>query len=227
MPFMAWTVSEALGLPVELMLGMVLVGSCPGGTASNIICYLAKGEVAVSITLTAVSTLLAIFLTPLLTWLYIGQKVPVPVPAMMLNIFSIVLAPVALGVFINNRFGDRLETVNRIFPVCPWVASSDHRSYRQYREAAALLAAPVIIAVVPAQHIRLERLLPGLAVRLRRACPAHPRDRSGDAEFRPRHCPGRSDEVSAARRTARRGIQYLAQHQRFNAGRLVGQGDEN
>ena len=124
MPLMAWTVSEALGLPVELVLGMVLVGSCPGGTASNIICYLAKGEVAVSITMTAVSTLLAIFLTPLLTWLYIGQKVPVPVPAMMLNIFTIVLAPVALGVFINYRFGDRLGGSNVRSPVFPLLPSS-------------------------------------------------------------------------------------------------------
>ena len=149
MPFMAWTVSEALGLPVELMLGMVLVGSCPGGTASNIICYLAKGEVAVSITLTAVSTLLAIFLTPLLTWLYIGQKVPVPVPAMMLNIFSIVLAPVALGVFINNRFGDRLETVKRIFPDVSVVAVILIIGIiiANTRGQLALLAAPVIVAV--------------------------------------------------------------------------------
>lgn len=116
MPFMAWTVSEAMGLPVELALGMVLVGSCPGGTASNIICYLARGEVALSITLTAVSTLLAAFLTPLLTWLYIGHKVPVPVSAMMVNIVTIVLAPVALGVFINYRFSDRIQVVKRIFP---------------------------------------------------------------------------------------------------------------
>ncbi len=116
MPFMAWLIAESMGLPLELALGMVLVGSCPGGTASNIICYLAKGEVAVSITLTAVSTLLAVFLTPLLTWIYIGHKVPVPVPAMMLNIFTIILAPVTLGVFINYRFGDRVRLLKRIFP---------------------------------------------------------------------------------------------------------------
>ena len=116
MPFIAWLVSAAMGLPVELVLGMVLVGSCPGGTASNIICYLAKGEVALSIALTAVSTLLAIFLTPLLTWLYVGQKVPVPMFAMMFNIFTIVLAPVTLGVFINYRFGDRIQVFKRLFP---------------------------------------------------------------------------------------------------------------
>ena len=149
MPFMAWTVSAALGLPVELMLGMVLVGSCPGGTASNIICYLAKGEVAVSITLTAVSTLLAIFMTPLLTWLYVGQKVAVPVPAMMLNIFTIVLAPVALGVFINNRFGDRLEPVKRVFPGVSVVAVILIIGIiiANTRAQLAVLAAPVIVAV--------------------------------------------------------------------------------
>ena len=149
MPFMAWTVSEALGLPVELVLGMVLVGSCPGGTASNIICYLAKGEVAVSITMTAVSTLLAIFLTPLLTWLYIGQKVPVPVPAMMLNIFTIVLAPVALGMFINYRFGDRLGVIQRTFPGVSVVAVILIIGIviANTQAQLAMLAAPVIAAV--------------------------------------------------------------------------------
>lgn len=122
MPLIAWLLSESTGLPAELALGMVLVGSCPGGTASNIICYLAKGEVALSITLTAVSTLLAVFFTPLLTWLYIGQKVPVPVSAMMLNIVTVVLAPVALGVFINYRFSDRLLVIKRIFPQISVVA---------------------------------------------------------------------------------------------------------
>lgn len=122
MPLIAWMLSESVGLPPELALGMVLVGSCPGGTASNIICYLAKGEVALSITLTAVSTLLAVFFTPLLTWLYVGQKVPVPVSAMMLNIVTVVLAPVALGVFINYRFGARLLVIKRLFPQLSVVA---------------------------------------------------------------------------------------------------------
>ncbi len=116
MPFMAWAVCLLMGLPVELMLGMVLVGSCPGGTASNIICYLAKGEVALSITLTTVSTLLAVFLTPLMTWLYIGQTVPVPVVAMMVNVFQIILVPVTLGALINYYFGAKIQVIKRIFP---------------------------------------------------------------------------------------------------------------
>ena len=146
---MAWMVCLFLGLPVELMLGMVLVGSCPGGTASNIICYLAKGEVALSITLTAVSTVLAVILTPLMTWLYIGQKVPVPVFAMMVNVFEIILVPVTLGVLINYYFGGKIQVIKRIFPgisvmaviliIGIIIANTHTQSLMQ--------AAPVIVAV--------------------------------------------------------------------------------
>ena len=61
MPLAAWLIGTALGLSTELVAGMVLVGACPGGTASNVVCYLARGDVALSITLTTVSTVLAIF----------------------------------------------------------------------------------------------------------------------------------------------------------------------
>ena len=149
MPFIAWLLSELLGLPLELALGMVLVGACPGGTASNIICYLAKGEVAVSITLTAVSTVLAVFLTPLLTWLYIGQKVPVPVADMMQNILTIILAPVTLGVLINYRFGNSIHALKRILPGLSALAVILIIGIiiANTREQLALLAAPVFIAV--------------------------------------------------------------------------------
>ncbi len=116
MPLIAYVVSLVLGLPVELMAGMVLVGSAPGGTASNVICYLARGDVALSITLTTASTFLAVVLTPLLTWLYIGQRVPVPVEDMMGNIFVIVLAPVTIGVLVNRYLGARLHPLKRMFP---------------------------------------------------------------------------------------------------------------
>ena len=149
MPCLAWLLSEAMGLPLELALGMVLVGSCPGGTASNIICYLAKGEVAVSITLTAVSTALAVLLTPLLTWVYIGQKVPVPVSAMMLNIVTIVLAPVALGVLLNDRFGARMQALKRVFPglSAAAVVLIIGIIIANTQGQLAKLAAPVIVAV--------------------------------------------------------------------------------
>lgn len=117
MPLAAWLVGRALGLPLPLLAGLVLVGACPGGTASNVVCYLARGDVALSITLTIVSTLLAIFATPLLTWLYVGQKVPVPVASMLLSILKIVLLPVMLGLLVNRLFGARLHPIKSLFPL--------------------------------------------------------------------------------------------------------------
>ncbi|MES9971669.1 MAG: bile acid:sodium symporter family protein [Candidatus Thiodiazotropha sp.] len=117
MPLAAWVIAELLALPPYLMAGLVLVGACPGGTASNVVCYLARGDVALSITLTTASTLLAILATPLLTWLYVGQKVPVPVANMLWSIFKIVLLPVMFGVVVNSLFGRRLGAVKHIFPL--------------------------------------------------------------------------------------------------------------
>ncbi|MEJ2456487.1 MAG: bile acid:sodium symporter family protein [Candidatus Thiodiazotropha sp.] len=122
MPLAAWLVALVLNLPPFLMVGLVLVGSCPGGTASNVVCYLARGDVALSITLTTASTLLAIALTPLLTWLYVGQKVPVPVVSMLWSIFKIVLLPVSLGVLVNTLFGRRLHGIKHLFPLVSVVA---------------------------------------------------------------------------------------------------------
>lgn len=122
MPFFAWLVSIALGLDDALLVGLILVGSCPGGTASNVICYLARGDVALSITLTTVSTLLAVFLTPILAWVYIGERVPVPIFSMMFDIFKIILLPVATGVLMNHYFGHTLHMVKRIFPFISIIA---------------------------------------------------------------------------------------------------------
>ena len=122
MPAIAYAVALLLGLPTELLAGMVLVGTAPGGTASNVICYLARGDVALSITLTAASTFLSVLLTPLLTWLYIGQRVSVPVVDMMVNIFVIVLAPVSIGLIVNRYAGSRLHPLKRMFPYLSMVA---------------------------------------------------------------------------------------------------------
>ncbi|MBW9267292.1 MAG: bile acid:sodium symporter family protein [Candidatus Thiodiazotropha sp. (ex. Lucinisca nassula)] len=117
MPFAAWLIAVLSGLPPYLMAGLVLVGACPGGTASNVVCFLARGDVALSITLTTASTLLAIIATPILTWLYVGQKVPVPVASMLWSIFKIVLLPVTLGVLVNMLFGRKLGAFKHIFPL--------------------------------------------------------------------------------------------------------------
>ncbi|WP_281168001.1 bile acid:sodium symporter family protein [Thioflavicoccus mobilis] len=116
MPLLGWAIGLALGLPPALLAGLVLVGACPGGTASNVVCYLARGDVALSITLTTCSTLIAIVATPLLTWLYVGERVPVPVGGMLWSIARIVLAPVAIGVMINSLLGVYLAPLKRVFP---------------------------------------------------------------------------------------------------------------
>lgn len=116
MPLAAWGISLLLNLPTELMIGMVLVGSSAGGTASNVICYLAKGDVALSISMTLCSTLLAIVAMPFLTWLYVGQTVPVPVADMLLSILKIVLLPVILGVSLNTLLQNQLDRIKPVFP---------------------------------------------------------------------------------------------------------------
>ncbi|MBK1631309.1 bile acid:sodium symporter [Thiohalocapsa halophila] len=122
MPLAAWVIGTALGLPAALIAGLVLVGASPGGTASNVVCYLARGDVALSITLTAASTLLAVVATPLLTWLYVGQQVPVPVWDMLLSVAKIVLLPVMLGVAVNTWLGARLAPVKDVFPLLSMAA---------------------------------------------------------------------------------------------------------
>lgn len=102
MPLAALLISLAFGFSTELMVGMVLVGAVSGGTASNVMTYLAKGDVALSITMTLTSTLLSVVATPFLTLLYVGQSVPVPTADMLLSIAQIVLAPVIFGVIVNH-----------------------------------------------------------------------------------------------------------------------------
>jgi len=122
MPLAAWLISHGLGLEAALLVGMVLVGSAPGGTASNVICYLARGNVALSISMTLASTLLAFLLTPLLTWIYAGQSVPVPLWPMLFSVAKIVLAPVLLGVALNTVLRQRLRPLQDVFPLLSVVA---------------------------------------------------------------------------------------------------------
>ncbi|MCL4148718.1 UNVERIFIED_CONTAM: hypothetical protein GTU68_046374 [Idotea baltica] len=102
MPFIAWQLSILAGLSTALTAGMILVGSVPGGTASNVICYISKADVALSITLTAISTCLAVVVTPLLAYAYLNQTVEIDILKMMMSIFYIVVLPVGLGVLLNH-----------------------------------------------------------------------------------------------------------------------------
>ena len=103
MPLLALGLSWAFALPKELALGVILVGCCPGGTASNVITYLAKGDLALSVGMTATSTLIAPLITPLLVWLLAGTMVEVDTIGMLLSIVYVVIAPIAVG-FVFQRY---------------------------------------------------------------------------------------------------------------------------
>ena len=109
MPFIAFALSKVFNFSTDLMVGMILVGAVSGGTASNVIAYLAKADVALSITMTVVSTLLSIVITPLLTLLYVGQSIPVPATSMLFSILKIVFLPVVAGVVLNYFFHSFIE----------------------------------------------------------------------------------------------------------------------
>ena len=117
MPFLAWVLTMVFHLPTELAIGVILVGTCPGGTSSNVMTYLSKGDVALSVGMTAVSTVLAPVLTPLLTLLYAGQRVDVNPVNMFLSIVKVVLVPIALGFVVNHFFHAFTQNAVRVLPL--------------------------------------------------------------------------------------------------------------
>lgn len=119
MPLTAYVIGHLLHLPKEQLIGLVMVGSVAGGTASNVIAYLAGGDVALSITMTTCSTIGGIFLTPLLSALYLGQTVDVPVWEMFKSILLIVALPVGIGLLINRLMRGKEKILNKI---CPFVS---------------------------------------------------------------------------------------------------------
>ena len=120
MPLLAFLISWALQLPNELALGVILVGCCPGGTASNVITYLAKGDLALSVGMTACSTLLAPVLTPLLVWLMAGTMVNVDTIGMLTSIIYVVIAPIVAGL-LCQRFMPR--ATRSVTPYLPALSS--------------------------------------------------------------------------------------------------------
>ena len=120
MPLLAWLTARLLHLPQEQFIGVIMVGTVAGGTASNVIAYLAGGDVALSITMTACSTVAGIVLTPLISSFYLGQTVHVPAWAMFKSILLVVALPVSLGLVINRLFRKHADVLAKI---CPLVSS--------------------------------------------------------------------------------------------------------
>jgi BASS family bile acid:Na+ symporter len=117
MPVLAFLLTKIFNLPTELAVGVILVGTCPGGTSSNVMTFLSKGDVALSVGMTAVSTILAPFLTPLLTLLYAGKKVDVNVLSMFTSIIQVVILPIVLGFIINHFFSKITQHIVEVLPL--------------------------------------------------------------------------------------------------------------
>jgi bile acid transporter len=116
MPASAWLIARSLQLDTPLAVGLILVACCPGGTASNLVTYLARANVALSVVLTMVSTLLAIVMTPLLTKYWAGHLVPVDAWGIFLSTVQVVLMPILIGVYCNQRFPQAARAVANVGP---------------------------------------------------------------------------------------------------------------
>ncbi len=116
MPLLAWLLSRMFALDDALTIGVILVGCCPGGTASNVITYLAKGDLALSVGMTATSTVLAPVLTPLLVWLLAGKAVDVNVVGMLLSILWVVIVPIAAGLIVKKLWPRFTEKATAYLP---------------------------------------------------------------------------------------------------------------
>lgn len=141
MPLLAWGLSRLFSLDEALALGVILVGCCPGGTASNVITYLAKGDLALSVGMTGVSTLLAPFLTPLLTWALAGKSVNVDVVGMLLSILWVVILPIAIGLIVK------------------WIWPKFTEKATDYLPAFSSIAIALIVAIIISANV--DKLLAG------------------------------------------------------------------
>jgi BASS family bile acid:Na+ symporter len=122
MPLVAFGLAYVLNLPPELAAGLVLVGACPGGTASNVMVYLAKGDVPVSVAMTSISTLLAPLLTPFILLLLAGQWLPVDASAMFVSIIKVIIIPIALGIIIRKIIPAFVDNGTTVLPLISIVA---------------------------------------------------------------------------------------------------------
>ena len=122
MPLLAYFLATAFGLPPELAAGVILVGTCPGGTSSNVMTYLARGDVALSVSMTMTTTVLAPIVTPLLTWWLAGAWVEISLPAMMMSIVQVVILPIVAGLIINSFFETQVQKVVKVLPLVSVIA---------------------------------------------------------------------------------------------------------
>ena len=117
MPLIAWFLAIAFNVNKDIALGIILVGCCPGGTASNVITHIAGGNVSMSVSMTILSTLLAPIVTPFLVYLLAGRWVEVSILAMFKSVVTVILIPVLMGIFAKKLSPEKMERSKSIFPL--------------------------------------------------------------------------------------------------------------
>lgn len=152
MPLVAWLLTRVFALPPDLALGVILVGCCPGGTASNVITYLAKGDLALSVGMTATSTVLAPLLTPLLTWLMAGTLVEVDTVGMLLSILYVVIFPIVAGFLIQHYLPEFTKRSVAYLPAFSSIMIAFVVSIVVSHNAAKLLTGGLLVIIVVVLH---------------------------------------------------------------------------
>lgn len=168
MPLVAWLVAALLQLEPALAAGLILVGCAPGGTASNVVSYLARGNVALSVAMTSVSTLLAPLLTPVLALWLAGQYMPVDAGSMAISVVQIVLIPVVLGIVLRMLFNRIVTKINAVLPWLSALAITFVVTIIVAGSAQTILTAGLLVLVAVALHNSLGLALGyGIGVLLR------------------------------------------------------------
>lgn len=122
MPSLAYLLAKGLNLPPEVAIGVILVGSCPGGTSSNVMTFLSKGDVALSVTVTSITTLLAPFVTPALILLFASEWVDIAPSSLFISIVQVVLIPIILGIIVQKLFKKPAQASVKVLPLISVVA---------------------------------------------------------------------------------------------------------
>jgi len=152
MPILAFIIGKLFGLEAGLLAGVILVGTCPGGTSSNVITYLSNGDVALSVGMTSVNTLLAPFITPAITYLLLRTTVSVDMMSMFLSIIKVVIVPITLGFIINKFFGKYTQKAIKILPMISVIAITLIVASVVSHNAEKILATGAIVFVVVILH---------------------------------------------------------------------------
>jgi len=153
MPFLAYLISRLLKLPADIAAGLILLGSCPGGTSSNLITLIARGDVALSVLMTTGSTLLAPLATPTLVSMLAGNLVRIDGVGLVVSTFQVVLGPVAMGLLIHHLIPGLAEKAKTFTPlISVLIVSLICGSIVGQTASTALIAGPVVLLAVFLLH---------------------------------------------------------------------------